>query len=1048
MKKLSRNNKLNCISRFMFLAMLLMCASFAYAQSKVNGRVTDKAGEPIIGASVMVQGTSTGAVTDINGNYTINNVPGKAILKVSYVGYVSQSVPTNGRSSINITLKEDALNLEEVVVVGYGVMRKTDVTGALTRVSAEDLTTKPVANAFEALQGKAAGVDITSSQRPGELGTVRIRGRRSLNATSDPLYVVDGVPLYSGGIETINPRDIEAIDILKDASSTAIYGSRGANGVILVTTKRGKEGNMQLNYSGSVTFEKLIDKSPAMSASDYITWRRWAYHNSNPGSNPLGNQPNYDKDQSFFAGDAAALANVNRGWNQDKTVWDGSKVIDTDWTDMVTQTGITQEHTLSANGGTKDIQGFFSVGYLKNEGTQKGQEYERYTVAASVDIQAKPWLKMGGSINGAFSEQDYGYSRTGQSSSSGPVDLYSAAKAIPRYAVPYDEDGDIILQPAGSATNVYTVVDEWKKSNENRQTFRALGSFYAQADFGKIWEPLEGLTYKIQFGPDFRHYRRGLFIDATSAVRMGSKNMARRDDARNFSWTLDNMITYNKKFDEHSFNVTLLQTASKSNKENGSMSENDVLVPEFLWNNMGQIDIANTDKYSPSMSTGLIEEQMTSYMARINYSYKDRYLLTVSGRYDGSSVLAEGNKWSFFPSAALGWRIDQESFMEGIDWINQLKFRFGVGTTGNSSVAPYGTLGAIGAYWMPFGNAGGNQQIFVTNEPYYSNSQNLLPNKNLGWERTTQFNYGIDFSVLDGRIGGTIDFYHSRTSDLLMQRTISSLSGYPAMMENVGVTKNIGFDLTLNTIPVKFKDFQWNSDLALGYQKDEIVELAYGKVDDIGNNWYIGESIAIHFGFENEGIWQESDQELMDKFNANGHKFTAGNVRPKDQNGDFVIDDKDRVILGNQNPRFTMGWTNTFTWKGFELAIELYGRMGYMVSTGGEGQLGMYQQREIDYWTPDNPGAEYQKPIYSTAGGDGYSSLLGFQDASFIKVRNLSLGYTLDKKVCDKIGINNLKVYVQGKNLGNLYSSIDFLDLDLGTTYYNRGFTVGLQVGF
>ncbi|MBR6592908.1 MAG: TonB-dependent receptor [Prevotella sp.] len=1048
MEKLSRNNKLNQISRFMFLAMLLMCATFAYAQSKVNGRVADTSGEPIIGASVMVQGTSNGGVTDINGNFTVNNVPAKAIFKVSYVGYVAQSVPVNGRSTINITLKEDALNLEEVVVVGYGVQRKTDVTGAMTRVSGEDLNTKPVSNAFEALQGKAAGVDITSNQRPGELGKIRIRGNRSLNASNDPLYVVDGVPLNSGGIETINPRDIESIDILKDASSTAIYGSRGANGVILVTTKRGQEGKMTLNYSGSVTFEKLIDKSPAMSASDYITWRRWAYYNNNTSLYTPGDQPNYENDKKFFDGDNAALANVLKGWNEDKTVWDGSKVTDTDWTDMVTQTGITQEHTLSASGGTKDLKGFFSFGYLNNEGTQKGQEYERYSVSASVDIQAKPWLKMGASINGAWAEQDYGYSRTGQSSSSGPTDIYGAAKAIPRYTVPYDEDGDIILQPGGSTTNVYTVVDEWKKSTENRQTFRALGSFFAQADFGKIWEPLEGLSYKVQFGPDFRHYRRGLFIDATSAVRMGSKNMARRDDARYFSWTLDNMIMYNKKFDDHSVNVTLLQSASKYNAENGSMSEEDVLVPEFLWNNMGQIDIANNERYKPGMSTGLTESQMSSYMARINYSYKDRYLLTVSGRYDGSSVLAEGNKWSFFPSAALGWRIDQESFMEGIDWINQLKLRFGVGSTGNSSVSPYGTLGVISAYWMPFGNAGGNQQIFVTNEPYYSSGSNLLPNKDLGWEKTTQFNYGIDFSVLDGRIGGTIDIYHSRTTDLLMRRTISPLSGYPAMMDNIGETKNFGVDLTLNTVPVKFKDFQWNSDLTLAYQKDEIVKLANGKVDDISNDWYIGESIFIYYGIDNEGIWQAEDQELMDKFNANGEKFTAGNVRPKDQNGDFVIDEKDRVILGNQNPTWTMGWTNTFTWKGFELAVELYGRFGYMVSTGGEGQLGMYQQREIDYWTPENTGAEWQKPIYSQAGGDNYSALLGFQDASFIKVRNLSLGYTLDKKVCDKIGINNLKVYVQGKNLGNLYSSIDFLDLDLGSTYYNRGFTVGLQVGF
>lgn len=1052
MKKQFRSSSVSLvISRLMFLSMFLMCTAFAYAQSKVKGRVTDAKGEAIIGASILVKGTNNGAITDIDGNYNISNVPSKGSLVVSYVGYVTQTVAVNGKNVVNIVLKEDALNLEEVVVVGYGVQRKTDVTGAMTRVGAKELNAKPVSNAFEALQGKAAGVDITSNQRPGEIGDIRIRGNRSLTASNSPLYVVDGVPLSSGGIETLNPRDIESIDILKDASSTAIFGSRGANGVVLVTTKRGKQGAMQLNYSGSVTFEKIVDKSPAMSASDYITWRRWAYYNSNPTANPMGNEPNFDKDQAYFAGDAAALANVNKGWNADHTQWDGSKVTDTDWTDMVTRTGITHEHTLSASGGTENIQGSFSFGYLNNKGTQKGQEYERYNVSTSVDIQAKPWLKMGGSINASWSEQDYGYSRTGQvGTSSGPVDIYSAAKAIPRYAVPYDENGDLILQPAGSATNVYTVVDEWKKSTENRQTLRALGSFYAQVDFGKIWEPLAGLSYKISFGPDFRHYRNGLFIDASSAARAGSTNYARRNDDRYFSWTLDNMITYNKSFGDHSFNVTLLQSASKYNKESGSMSEQNVLVPEFLWNNMGQIDIANTTKYQPGMSTGLTESQLASYMARVNYSYKDRYLLTVSGRYDGSSVLAEGNKWAFFPSAALGWRIDQEEFMKDITWINQLKVRFGVGCTGNSAVSPYGTLGVIGAYWMPFGNGGGNQQIFVTNEPYYTSGSNKMPNKNLGWEKTTQFNYGIDFSVLNGRIGGTIDIYHSRTTDLIMDRTIPSLTGYPSIMANVGETKNFGVDVTLNTVPVKFKDFQWNSDLTMAYQKDEIVSLANGKEDDIANSWFIGESIGVFYGYDNDGIWQDTpeDRALMDQFNANGHKFTPGNVRPKDQDGNFKIDADDRVILGSTTPRWTAGWTNTFTWKGIELSIELYGRFKYMVSTGGEGQFGMYQQREISYWTPENPGADFQKPIYSTAGGDPYSSLLGFEDASFIKVRNLSLGYNFDKKICEKIGIGSLKVYAQGKNLGCLYSSVDYLDLDLGTTYYNRGFTIGMQVGF
>ena len=1047
---MENSKRLRLFSRMYFIQWLFLTVLFSlvtmsgYAQSKtVTGKIIDSTGEPVIGASVLVKGTTNGVISDIDGNFSIQGVANDAVLQISFVGYKAQDISVAGKTRIDVTLVEDTEMLDEVVVVGYGVQKKSDVTGALASVSSEELNTKPVSNAFEALQGKAAGVDITSSQRPGELGDIRIRGNRSLNASNSPLYVVDGVPLNSGGIETINPRDIESIDILKDASSTAIYGSRGANGVILITTKRGKTGALTLNYSGSVTIENLVDKSPAMSASDYITWRRWAYYNANPSTNPMGNQPDYDRDQDYFSGDAAALANVNKGWVNG--TWDGSKVTDTDWGGMVTQTGITHEHTLSASGGTENMQGFFSFGYLNNEGTQKGQEYERYNMAMSVDLQAKPWFKMGGSINAAWSVQDYGYSRTGQSSKSGPTDIYGAAKAIPRYTVPYDENGDIILNPGGSVTNVYTVVDEWTKSNDNRQTFRALGSFYAQVDFGKIWEPLDGLSYKFAFGPDFRHYRKGIFIDSSSAVRAGGSNYASWASERHFSWTLDNMIMYNKTFGEHSIGVTLLQSASKYNMESGSMSEQNVLIPEFLWNNMGLIDITNT-KYAASMGTGLSESQLASYMARVNYSFKDRYLLTVSGRYDGSSVLADGNKWDFFPSAALGWRIDQEDFMSDISWINQLKLRFGMGTTGNAAVDPYGTLGVIGAYWMPFST--GNSMIFVTNEPYYSSSSNLMSNKNLSWEKTTQFNYGIDFSFLNGRIGGSMDIYHSRTSDLLMRMTIPSLSGYPAMMANVGQTKNFGVDMTLNFVPIRTKDFEWASDLNLAYQKDEIVELSNGKVDDISNAWFIGESISVHYGIASDGLWQESDAAEMEKFNANGHEFEPGKVKPIDQNGDYVIDDKDRVILGNKNPRWTMGWSNTFSYKGFDLSIELYGRFKYMISTGGEGQYGMYNQREIDYWTPDNTDAEWQKPIYSTAGGDEYSSLLGFKEASFIKVRNISLGYNFNKNICNKLGIGSLKVYAQGKNLGDLFSTVDFMDLDLGTTYYNRGFTFGLQVGF
>ena len=1031
---------------FICLGMLFGVSQAMFAQGaqkqKVTGTVTDESGEPLIGVTVVENGASVGAITDLDGRFTLD-APSNATLTFSYVGYLTQNVKLNGNTKVDVVLKEDNALLDEVVVVGYGIQRKSDVTGALTRVNEEQLNSRPVSNAFEALQGKAAGVDITTSERPGTVGSILIRGTRSINASNSPLYVVDGIPV-SDGIDNLNPRDIEAIDILKDASSTAIYGSRGANGVVLITTKRGKEGKLQLTYSGSMTFEKLVDKSPAFSASDYITWRRWAYYNSNPELYPRGDQPNQKFDQDFFSGDNDALANVNKGWANG--TWNGNLVSDTDWEGFVTQTGVTQEHNLRASGGTKDIQSSFSFGYLDNEGTQKGQEYKRYNAAMTTDIQATKWFKMGGSINASWSKQKYGYSRTGQvGTASGPVDIYSAAKALPHYTVPYTEAGDIIDQPGGSVVNAYTVFDEWKKSKDNREYFRAMGSFYAQIDFGKIFEPVQGLMYKMQFGPDFRYSRSGIFLDASSATRKGSNNFARRNDDRHFTWTLDNMLLYNRIFGDHSVGVTLLHSATKYTAESSGMSAERIYMPSFLWNNFGDIDVTNTDNKA-GMSSGFSQNTLLSYMARLNYSFMDRYLLTVSGRYDGASVLAEGNKWAFFPSMALGWRMEQENFLKDVEWLDQLKLRFGVGTTGNSAVGAYGTLGTIQSFYMPFSTA--NERILITNEPYYTNRQTMMANKNLGWEKTTQYNFGLDFSFLRGRINGNLDIYTSKTKDLLLNVSLPSLSGYPSMMDNIGETKNKGFDLTLNVVPVRVADFEWVSTINAAYQKDEIVSLANGKEDDIANAWFIGESIRVYYGYDNDGLWQESDAAEMAKFNENGHKFTPGSVKPVDQDGNYKIDDKDRVILGNLNPRWTLGWSNTFSWKGIELTLDLFGRFKYMVNTGGEGQYGMYAQREIDYWTPDNPNADWQKPVYSTAGGDSYSSLLGFKDASFIKVRNLSLGYRFDKALCNRLGINGAKFYIQGRNLGMLYSSVDFMDLDTGATYFNRGFTVGLQLDF
>ena len=1040
--------KTNLKKGILFTIMCLFSITIFAQNITVRGNVSDGSGESLIGVTVQVEETSVGTVTDADGNFILPNVPSNATLIISYVGMNSQNISVNGRTVINVILEDDTELLEEVVVVGYGTMRKSDVTGAMAVVSAEELSTKPVTNAFEALQGKVAGVDITSSQRPGELGSIRIRGNRSLSATNAPLYVVDGVVLSSGGIESINPRDIESINVLKDASSTAIYGSRGANGVILVTTKRGQAGSLNLNYSGTFTFENIHDLSPAMNANEYITWRRWAHYNANPTAYTPGNQPSREQDETFFSSlDETSFNNVMRGWSGNN--WNGSNVLNTNWGDFVTKTGVTQEHTISASGGTDMIKSFFSLGYLNNEGTQIGQSYERYNVSMSTDIKPTAWFTLGGSINTSWSNQSYGYSRTGQSSSSGPTEIYAAAKQIVNIAQPYDADGEIILTPS-NMNGVYTVIDEWNKSDEQRQTLRALGSFYANVDLGEIWSPLSGLNFKTNFGPDFRFFRRGIYIDKTSAVRQGGTSYASWNYDRRFSWVLDNIVTYNKEINDHKFDITLLQSASKYDAESSSMSAQNIPKASFKWNNMGSVDITSTDVRA-GMGTGLTQSQLASYMARFNYAYKDKYLLTVSGRYDGSSVLSDGHKWAFFPSAALGWRLDQEEFMNDISWLDQLKLRFGMGMTGNSSSGPYDTLGNIRSFFVPFGGTG-NVLAYGTNEPYYFSGTELMANPALEWEKTTQWNLGVDFTFLRGRIGGAVDVYRSFTKDLLMNMTIPTLTGYSNTMANVGKTENKGIDVSVNFIPVQTRDFEWNSTLNLAWQKDEITELANGKNDMVDNNWFIGHSNGVFYGYDNAGIWQEEDAAEMAKFNENGEDFTAGSVRPIDQNGDYVINSEDRVILGNTNPRWTTGWSNTFNYKGIELNIELYGRMNYLVSTGGEVQNGHGNQRLVDYWTPENRNAEWQKPVFTGTpgvGGDAYSSLIGFKQASFIKIRNISLGYNLPDNAIKLLGINNLKIFTQLRNPGNLYSSIDFIDLDLGTsTYYNRGVTFGLEIGF
>lgn len=1047
------------LQRLMFLVLLVMCTSSLFAQNKITGKVTDSGGEPVIGASVSVKGLQgTGAVTDINGNFSIQNVSSNATLIISYVGYETQTIALGGRTDVTVSLSEDKKTLDEIVVVGYGVQKKSDVTGSMVSVNSKELESRPTTNVFEAMQGKAAGVDIRTSDRPGELGDIYIRGTRSLNASSQPLYVVDGVPLNgtvgktyeetldgaasrSGGLESLNPSDIESVEVLKDASATAIYGSRGANGVILITTKKGSTGKFTISYAGSVSVDKIQDRTTWMTSDEYLTWRRWAYYYKDPNKYPRGDQPTQANDYEIFLGssDPYAWANIMKGWAGG--TWDGSKVSTTDWASYVTQTGITTEHTVSGSGGTERNRSYVSFGYLNNKGTIKGQDYNRYTAKVSNDMDLTKWFKLGANINATYSIQNYGMSNDG-GTTSGPRSAYAAAMRNLPYAVPYDNDGNRIEYP-GADSKIKTVVDEYKYSTDERKVFRALGSFYGQMDFGQIWEPLKGLSYKINFGPDFRYYRRGLFNSATSTNREG-KNYAKLEKSTDFSWTLDNLVYYNKTIGKHDFGLTLLQTATKYEYESNYMSAEGIPLESSKWNALTTTNLSSLS----SWNSGTTEKQLLSYMARVNYTYNGRYMLTASVRRDGASQLAEGHKWATFPSLALGWRMDQEAFMQNVNWINQLKLRLGYGVTGNSAIEPYQTKGQIVSLFYPFGGA--STAGYVPYEGLLGTSGKVsMANQELTWERTSQYNVGLDFSLFNGRISGIFDVYTSHTKDLLMERSIPTLTGYSSTYANIGKTKNFGYDITLSFVPVKTKDLEWTVNVNAAYTKNKIVELANGKEDDIANGWFIGESLGAVYGYEVKGLWLESDAAEMAKFNANGHNFQVGMAKPVDQNGDYKIDaNNDRVIIGHTDPRWTLGLSTSLNYKGWDLAIQIYGRMGFQYTDQAVWVGGRYNVRKYDYYNENNKTAVNPKPIYDEGGLDAYYSYTYWSNASYLKIRNISLGYTFPDRLLKSTGISSLRIYGQCKNPGFIFANTKAIDMDTYSNTYNGGWTIGLNISF
>jgi TonB-dependent starch-binding outer membrane protein SusC len=1026
----------------------------ALQERTIKGRVTSvDDGISFPGVNIIVKGTTRGTVTDSDGNYSIEVPSSEAILVFSSIGYKTKEVVVGTQTDINLGMESDVTSLSEVVVVGYGTVKKSDVTGALASVSGEQLRSVPVQSISQALQGRASGVDIAqSSFRPGENPVIRIRGNRSLIGGNDPLIVLDGIPLPEGsGINDFNPSDVESIEVLKDASSASIYGSRGANGVILVTTKRGKAGKAKVTYDGYVGVSSPLATIDMMSGGQFAELRREANRNNAglvyslpwadvaadfsafsgqdiemwnsvadgyqwvdranriPVTRPVTSEER-EQFESYYQQalirypvgsqrTAAIQTKLNNlrtlldNPNLEIPVYDPSKVRSTDWGDLALRNGIKQSHQFSVSGGTDNLGVFFGGGYYSDRGIQETQAFKRFNVKLGLDYKINDAVKVGGTINGTSSNQNFG------------SPLYFRAIGQLPVAIPYDAEGRVILQPGGDAL-IFSPLNEIEDFIDDRRTSRVFGSFYADAKL-----PLKGLRYHINVGTDFKHYRRGRYQGALTSDRRGGTSWADYAQEQNFTYVLENLLYYDKQINVHNIGVTALYSIQEDRFEASGVNVANLPYESQLFYNLGSTNATGPDAFSSDFT----KKVFISFMGRVNYSLMDKYLLTVTGRRDGLSPLSEGNKWGFFPSASLAWKVHQEAFMDNLNLFDELKLRVGYGEVGNAGVPPYLTPGRLMKTPYVWGETAA-----------WGFVPQFFPNPKLKWESTQSLNIGLDFGLLGGRISGAIEGYQQNTNDLMMYRNLPTASGFASVLENVGKVRNTGIELSLNSINVDAGNgLKWTTSVIFTKNKEELVELYGGTNDDIGNRWFIGQPITTYFDWQPIGVWQSDEKDA-----AAAYGRIPGQGKIKDQltvdtdgdgrldAADGVINADDRVIRGNNVPDWTGSLVNTVSYKGLELSFMLYTRQGQLIGSGyyRPALAGRYTEPAfVDYWTPTNPTNAYPRPTTDQERID-YPNAYLYQDASFVKMRNVSLSYTFPKSMITRFKMDNLKVYATAYN--------------------------------
>ncbi|WP_233587716.1 TonB-dependent receptor [Parabacteroides sp. AF18-52] len=986
---------------------------------KISGTVKDQNGEPVIGANVSVKGTTVGTITDIDGNFMLE-APTDVVIQISYIGYVTQEISLGNKDRLDVLLKEDLQALDEIVIIGYGTAKRKDFTGSVSSVKLENspISLATNTNALESLKGNVTGLDIGATNSAGGTPTMQIRGQNSISGSNDPLVVVDGV-IFMGSINDINPNDIASYDVLKDATSAAAYGSRSANGVIIITTKKGKQGKPVIHFNARGSMQSWHLKPELMNGEQWL--------------------------------DATAAANGYSDYSflvpQEEINMNSGKEID--WLDEISRTGWTQDYQAAVSGAGDRMNYYLSASYTESGGVIKGDDYERVSILGKIDTDITSWLQIG--LDAAYTRTDY---------SGIGANIWSATILSP-YAMMYRPNGMLEAIPDGTrgrGNPLWGIDDESKKENVDlRDNLRA----NAYAVVKCPW--ISGLSYRFNYAGNLNYRKNGDFTHESYNVPAGSYDDDSRysvatqnsylssaggsiANERTTSYVIDNILNYNQTFGKHNIDLTAVATRDYQKFESQTLSGSDFAANGNTALGLNGLHYASTQK----ISLNNWKRTNIGYFGRASYSFGDTYYMTASYRRDGSSVFGANNKWGNFWAIGTAWRMTNEPFVKSVEFLDDMKLKLSWGKNGNQGLTQYSTLSQVvtghsGGIYYPFGNSG---------KPSYGINQNTIGNSNLGWETTEAWNMGFESTWLNSRLFVDVDVYLSKTYDQIFSRSIPVMTGFGSMYSSMGEVKNRGVEATVRTVNIQNKEFNWTTGLTFWLNRNKLVHL-YGEDldgdgkedDDIGNSLFIGESIHSIFGYEQDGIVQTNDTEYME---ANG--VSAGTPKYVDKNNDGVINEKDRSVIGNKAPNFKLNLSNTLQYKNWELYVMIagvFGGNGYYQAgntnayiTGGDRQWFASNGLYIPYWTEANPSNKYPAATFT---GDSY--FLGLQNRAYVRLQDVTLSYTFNQPWVKNMGINNFKLFITGKNLATI-TGWDGGDPETGSTALSQTYPIMTNVSF